>query len=71
MVNLTKNMATLEGGRQILFDWCVVATGSTNGAGVYAQPQSLDIAGRRAELKVCSTLNCPNSALLPAKFAAS
>lgn len=53
---LTKNSAVLESGEEIKFDWAVLATGSTNAAGVYAQPQSTDIAGRRAEIKATSEL---------------
>ena len=46
-----KNSATLEGGEVLTFDYAVVATGSTNAAGAYAQPQCLQLAGRKPELQ--------------------
>eukprot|EP00955_Chlamydomonas_euryale_P065732 359328-Chlamydomonas_euryale.AAC.11 len=52
VAKMTKSSAELSTGEVIDFDFAVIATGSTNGGGVWAQPQGTTLAEREAEVKV-------------------
>mmetsp|Transcript_17597 Transcript_17597/g.52877 ORF Transcript_17597/g.52877 Transcript_17597/m.52877 type:complete len:382 (-) Transcript_17597:521-1666(-) len=54
VAKMTKSSAELSTGEVIDFDFAVIATGSTNGGGVWAQPQGTTLAEREAEVKETS-----------------
>ena len=48
---MSTSSAELESGEKLAFDYLVIATGSANSAGVYAQPQAMSLVERKQELK--------------------
>lgn len=50
VLSIGKDSAQLSTGEVIKFDYLVLATGSTNAAGAFAQPQCTELAARRTEL---------------------
>jgi len=56
VTSICKDSAELDTGEVIKFDYLVLATGSSNAAGMFAQPQGLTLSSRRSELQETFTL---------------
>ncbi|GAX76024.1 hypothetical protein CEUSTIGMA_g3467.t1 [Chlamydomonas eustigma] len=51
VARIGKDFAELDTGEVVKFDYLILATGSSNAAGIFAQPQGLTLSSRRSELQ--------------------
>lgn len=56
--NITENSVELDNGESVAYDYLVVATGSKNSAGTFAEPEGTTLARRMVELKVMNDITC-------------